>query len=142
MAEAARGCKSFTGAVVHKFFYRGPGIPESDSLCVLKCSILVERYPQPLSWDFTDHVLAHRQLFSCIPGPTPQTTPQNQLLPGGRVVAFVFVGHSLDHSRGCIGFDEAGRNRDDSNSGCEVGKCPLKIARQATASKHWHRSRR
>src|SRR5439155_22814706 len=32
----------------------------------------------------------------------------HQLLPGGRVVAFVFVGHSLDHSGGRIGFNEAG----------------------------------
>src|SRR5204862_2260387 len=32
----------------------------------------------------------------------------HQLLPGGRVVAFVFVGHSLDHSGGRIGFNETG----------------------------------
>src|SRR5207245_2071916 len=34
----------------------------------------------------------------------------HQFLPGGGVVAFVMVGHSLDHSGGRIGFSEAGRN--------------------------------
>src|SRR5258705_12339664 len=40
----------------------------------------------------------------------------HQLLPGCGVVAFVMVGHSLDHSCGCIGFNKAGRNGHDANS--------------------------
>jgi hypothetical protein len=37
-------------------------------------------------------------------------------LAGHRVVALVFVRHSLNHSRGGIRFNEAGRNGYDANS--------------------------
>ena len=40
----------------------------------------------------------------------------HQFLPGCWVVAFVLIGHALNHSRGSIRFDEAGRSRDDPNS--------------------------
>ncbi len=39
----------------------------------------------------------------------------HELLPGCGVIAFVMVGHSLDHSCGGIGFNEAGRNGNDPN---------------------------
>src|SRR5207244_4705270 len=39
----------------------------------------------------------------------------HELFPGLCVVAFVLVRHSLDHSCGSIGFNEAGRNCNDAN---------------------------
>jgi len=39
----------------------------------------------------------------------------HQFLPGRCVVALIFVGHALNHSRCGIGFDEARRNGDDAN---------------------------
>src|SRR5207247_5995754 len=39
----------------------------------------------------------------------------HQLLPGHCVVAFVFVSHAYNHSRGGIGFNASWRNDEESN---------------------------